>query len=86
MEDPNGEFNRPMAYYNQFQRYLAQQKHCILADLSEASLVILRAKTGNENVLTTDGVHMNDRGNQVMAKGLLKALGLTDEQIAKTIA
>jgi lysophospholipase L1-like esterase len=85
MEDLNGPFNTKMAYYNQFLRYLAQQKHCVLADLNGDALTILKAKTGPDNLLTTDGVHMNERGDRVMATGLLKALGLTETQIAKTI-
>jgi len=84
-EDLNDDFNKKMAYYNQFLVYLATQKHCTIADLNGATQVILKTKTGTDNILTLDGVHMNDRGNQVMATGLLKALGLTDDQIAKTI-
>ena len=76
-EDLNGDFNKKLAYYNQFQRYLAVQKKCVLADLNQASVDILKTKTGTENILTTDGVHMNDRGNKVMANGLLEAFGLT---------
>lgn len=86
MEDLNGPFNTKMAYFNQFLRYLAGQKHCVLADLNGGAVAILKAKTGTDNVLTTDGVHMNERGDRVMATGLLEALGLTDAQIAKTIA
>jgi lysophospholipase L1-like esterase len=84
-EDQNNEFNPKLAYYNQFLRYLAAHKHCVLADLNADTLAILKTKTGTDNLLTTDGVHMNDRGNRVMAAGLLKTMGLTEEQIAKTI-
>ncbi len=31
--------------------------------------------------LTRDGVHMNPLGNYMMAKGVLKALGMTDDAI-----
>jgi hypothetical protein len=31
--------------------------------------------------LTTDGVHMNPRGNQMMARALLKRLGVSDAAI-----
>jgi len=76
-EDLNGDFNKKLAYYNQFQRYLAAQRGCVLADLNQAAVDVLKTKTGMENILTTDGVHMNDRGNKVMANGLLAAFGLT---------
>jgi lysophospholipase L1-like esterase len=33
--------------------------------------------------LTSDGVHMNKAGNIMMAKGVAKALGLTNEQLDK---
>jgi len=83
-EDLNDDFNVKMAYYNQFLVYLAAQKHCVLADLNGDEIAIIKTKTGTDNILTLDGVHMNDRGNQVMAAGLLKAMGLTDDQISKT--
>jgi lysophospholipase L1-like esterase len=31
--------------------------------------------------LTSDGVHMNKAGNIMMARGVAKAFGLTDEQL-----
>jgi hypothetical protein len=35
-----------------------------------------------QNKLTSDGVHMNAQGNIMMAKGVLKAFGLSDDKIA----
>lgn len=84
-EDLNNEFNPKMAYYNAFLRYLAAQKHCLLCDLNAEFLLQLKAKTHPDNLLTTDGVHMNDAGNRVMARGLLQTLGLTSAQINKTL-
>jgi len=81
-EDLNNDFNQELASPNQFLRSLAEEKHCLLADLSGLTIVVLKAKTGEDNLLTTDGVHMNDRGNRVMAMGLLQTLGLPDAQIA----
>jgi lysophospholipase L1-like esterase len=37
----------------------------------------------DQKILTADGVHMNDEGNKVMARGVLKAFGLDDAQLAK---
>lgn len=85
-EDPNNEFNPKLGYYNTFLRYLAEQKHCLLADLNADSVSVIKTKTGPDNIITTDGVHMNDRGNRLMATGLLKTMGLSAEQIAKTIS
>ena len=44
------------------------------------------AKVGPEkkgNLLTGDGVHMNAAGNKMMATGVLRAFGLSAEQITK---
>lgn len=44
------------------------------------------AKAGPDkkgNLLTGDGVHMNPAGDVMMATGVLKAFGVSDEQIAK---
>jgi len=84
-EEIDGEFNRKLAYYNDFLRYLAAQKQCVLADLNADALAIVKSKTGSDNILTVDGVHMNDRGNRVMASGLLRSFGLTVEQVERTI-
>ncbi len=37
-----------------------------------------------KNKLTSDGCHMNTLGNIMMAKGILKAFGLSEEIIATT--
>ena len=35
-----------------------------------------------KNKLTTDGCHMNPLGNVMMAKGVLRAFGMSDDAIA----
>ena len=35
-----------------------------------------------KNKLTTDGCHMNTLGNIMMAKGILRTFGLSEEKIA----
>jgi hypothetical protein len=40
-----------------------------------------RYKRDIQNKLTTDGCHMNNLGNIMMAKGILKAFGLQDDKI-----
>ena len=37
------------------------------------------------NLLTSDGVHMNPAGNRMMATGVLKAFGLSPEQLDKAV-
>lgn len=87
-EEQGNEFNAKLAYYNDFVRYLAGQNGCVLAELNAMVVEVLKTKPETEtgHMLTVDGTHMNDRGNRVMAAGLLKAMGLTEGQIAKTIA
>ncbi|MEI6655068.1 MAG: SGNH/GDSL hydrolase family protein [Verrucomicrobiota bacterium] len=84
-EDQPNPNNQKLVAYNEFLRELAKEKKCLLADLN-ADMQAAIAKAGPDkkgNILTSDGVHMNPAGNVMMASGVLKAFGLTDEQIAK---
>ena len=90
-EDPNDPLNQKLAPYNDFLRQLAKDRKLLLADLNadeHAELAKRKAADPNTkgNLLTVDGVHMNGYGNQMMATGILKAFGLTDEQIASAKA
>jgi lysophospholipase L1-like esterase len=84
-EDPANPNNQKLAAYNDFLRGLAKQRNLPLADLNadmQAELAQMRAGTPPPgNLLTFDGVHMNGLGNEMMAGGILKAFGLTDDQI-----
>jgi hypothetical protein len=60
----------------------------LLADLN-ADMQAIITKAGPEkkgNIITSDGVHMAPAGNEMMATGVLRAFGLSDEQIAKAKA
>lgn len=97
-EDPEGELNQNLIPYNKFLREIATAKKCILADLSKDMHEMLKKmpdvegsakmfgepnyKRNIKNKLTTDGCHMNTLGNIMMAKGILRAFGLSDEKIA----
>lgn len=84
-EDPANPNNQKLTAYNDFLRELAKEKKCLLADLNadmQAALKKLESN-GKTNLLTSDGVHMNPDGNQMMALGVLTGFGLTDGQIAK---
>jgi len=87
-EDPAYPNNQKLAPYNDFLRSLAAQRHFPLADLNadmQAAVADLKAQAPNVKggyFLTVDGVHMNGLGNETMAAGVLKAMGLTDAQLA----
>lgn len=98
-EDASKELNQDMIPYNEFLREIAKDKGCLLADLNadmQAQLKTIpdvKGKPGNfgkffyggdlKNKLTSDGCHMNPEGNKMMARGILRAFGMTDDQIAK---
>jgi lysophospholipase L1-like esterase len=97
-EDPERELNKNLIPYNDFLRELAAEKKLPLADLSKdmhAQLKAMPDEAGKarmfgepkyerniRNKLTTDGCHMNKLGNAMMAKGVLRAFGLSEEKIA----
>ena len=75
--------NVKLADYNAFLRDTAKARNLPLADLSAA---MAADQDANKRVLTVDGVHMNTFGNLMMAKGVLKAFGLDDRQVATAYA
>jgi len=84
-EDQPNPNNQKLMAYNEFLRTLAKDKKCLLADLN-ADMQAAIAKAGPDkkgNLLTADGVHMNPAGNVMMATGVLKAFGLSAQQITK---
>jgi len=77
-------FNQGMVPYVEYLRTFAKENNCLLADLNADFHQILQTNQSiRGRVLTGDGVHVNSRGNQVMAKGILKAFGLNETQLAK---
>lgn len=97
-EDPDRELNKNLIPYNEFLREIAKEKKCLLADLSKDMHEKLKEmpdaagkarmfgepkyERSIKNKLTSDGCHMNSLGNIMMAKGILKAFGLSDRKIA----
>ena len=97
-EDPERELNRNLIPYNEFLRETAKARKCLLADLNADMQMALKKMPDQEgpakmfgereykrnikNKLTTDGCHMNNLGNIMMAKGVLKAFGLSEAKIA----
>lgn len=97
-EDPERELNKNLIPYNDFLRQIAREKNCLLADLNTDMQEALKKipdekgpakmfgepayKRDIKNKLTTDGCHMNNLGNIMMARGVLRAFGLSEEKIA----
>ena len=89
-EDQPNPNNQKLIAYNEFLRALAKERGLPLADLNnQMQEALKKAKEANapkpnkNNYLTSDGCHMAPQGDQVMAEGVLRALGLDDAQIAK---
>ncbi len=82
-EELDNENNALLAPYNEFLRQLAAEKKCLLADLSALFHQALKAGPKTGRVLTSDGVHMNPAGDQLMAKGVLRAFGLDEDRLKK---
>ena len=83
-EDQANELNQKLLGYNEALRELAKSKNCLLADLNlemQETLKTFPAEAPKGKQLTSDGVHMNPYGNFMMAKGILKAFGMTGEKI-----
>ena len=85
-DQPNAD-NQALIAYNDFLRQTATQRHLPLADLNAAEQAELaRRKAADPSakapLLTVDGVHMNPFGDEMMATGVLQALGVTADQIA----
>jgi lysophospholipase L1-like esterase len=76
--------NTKLDGYNAFLREQARARNLPLADLNADMLAQQQADELAKitTPLTGDGVHMNHRGNIMMAKGVLKAFGLDDAQLA----
>ncbi|MEI6712623.1 MAG: GDSL-type esterase/lipase family protein [Verrucomicrobiota bacterium] len=86
-EDLNSPENAKLAPYNDFLRKVAQEKKLPIADLYSMFQEKLKAvNTPDKKVLTSDGVHMNQDGNKLMAQGVLKAFGLNDSELLKAEA
>jgi hypothetical protein len=82
IQEGDNAFNQKLATYNDFLRGLAKERKLPLADLNEEEHETLKDILPNRHV-AADGVHMNPRGDHMMALGVLKAFGLTDAQLAK---
>lgn len=83
LKNPN---NQKLIPYVEFLKKAAKDRNYLIADLNgdmQAKIADIRAKdpARKGNLLTTDGVHMNSAGNEMMATGVLVALGMNDAQL-----
>ena len=79
-EDQSNANNQKLIPYNDFLKALAIEKNLQIADLNSAMQNAVRVPHKG-NMMTTDGVHMNPIGNQMMAVGVLRAFGLNEAQL-----
>ncbi len=84
-EDPGNRENHRISEYNQTMKEIAQEESCLFIDLFHPFTEVLKsyqryAGTGT-NLLTTDGVHMNAAGNQLMAYTILRMLGVAEKDL-----
>jgi lysophospholipase L1-like esterase len=83
-EDQNNGLNQKLAPYNEYLRELAKTKKCLIADLNadmQEALKTFPKDAPKGKQLTGDGVHMNAYGNIMMAKGVLRALSVSNEKL-----
>lgn len=87
-EDAQNDLNKKLIPYNEFLRQIARERKYLLADLNaDMQKIVAESKAKNPkyrgNFLTSDGVHMADAGNEMMARGILKQFGMTDAELDK---
>jgi acyl-CoA thioesterase-1 len=84
-ENPAAEGNKRLVRYVDAMKRVAVEKKCGLVDLHVMFLEALKHKPANMkgNWLTTDGVHMGPLGDAVIAVGVLRALGVTNKDLAR---
>ncbi|HWE96590.1 MAG TPA: GDSL-type esterase/lipase family protein [Tepidisphaeraceae bacterium] len=82
-EEPTAEGNQRMAMYVGAEKKIAAEKKCTIIDLRDMFLKALAAKPAGETEkwITRDGVHMNPRGDALMAVAVLKGLGVANDKI-----
>lgn len=77
-ENLQSDENKKLADYNAFLREFAKERGILLCDLSKAFHDRLSLKMfPDKKLLTIDGVHMNPRGNRLMARSIFMTLGAT---------
>ncbi|MDB5230448.1 MAG: family lipolytic protein [Chitinophagaceae bacterium] len=76
--DFSNELDGDMNKYSQYIRNYANEHHLPLVDLRKAFLdynLIHNTENKDKGILTTDGVHLNERGNQLVAERMWEQVG-----------
>jgi lysophospholipase L1-like esterase len=80
-EDLDNKLNAKAKAYNDALKDIARHHHLLYVDYQKPFRTLItdyrRQTGGTDLLLTVDGVHMNDGGNEVMAHTLLTALGIS---------
>jgi lysophospholipase L1-like esterase len=86
-EDLPNANNVKLAAYNEWLRQTAKSRGLPLADLNaDMQALIKEGGKAGTNLLTVDGVHMNEAGDRMMARGILAAFGLSKAMLDKADA
>lgn len=75
--DFSNELDGDLNKYANIIRQIARSTQCELIDLRKAFLAYNLAnnqENNDRNILTTDGVHLNEKGNDLVAREMMKAL------------
>ena len=75
-------YNRKLEGYCEFLRNVAAERKLPLADLNALHRATLESADLPPEGVTYDNLHMNGYGNRMMAKGILRTMGL-DEELLK---
>lgn len=82
-EDLDNKMNEKAKDFNNALRDIARHHHLVFVDLQKPFRTLIsdyqKTTGGRDLLLTVDGVHMNDDGNQVMAHTILTTLGVTPD-------
>ena len=86
-EDQPNANNAKLAAYNDWLRQTAKSRGLPLADLNaDMQALVKEGGKPGANLLTVDGVHMNEAGDRMMARGILAAFGLSKAMLDKAEA
>lgn len=72
-EDIEAPMNKTIDKYNEFLKQIAKERSILYIDLnSELKKELAKHKSDEKNILTKDGVHLNARGNSIIADKIIK--------------
>lgn len=75
--DHSNELDGDLNKYSSIIRNIAKNNNCELIDLRKTFLqynLANNSENKDRNILTSDGVHLNEKGNRLVAEEMMKAL------------